>query len=483
MNKIILFELNEVPWRILNDYIEKHPDSALATVNASAKRFETISEDKELSPWVTWPSVHRGVPDRDHTISNFGQHLNEIDAAYPPLWEIISKHANSVGVFGSLHTHPLPDDLTHCAFHIPDIFAAGQECFPSSVEPYQQWNLRMSRNSARNVSTKLPFQETLKFLGSLPNLGIRPQTAVEIGRHILDERKTRWKVTRRRTQQVLIAFDVFMKQLQNSRPAFTTFFTNHVASTMHRYWAARFPGDYDEFGYSDEWQTTHRHEIEWTLSKFDEMLKRLVEFTSKNTEFQIWIVSSMGQAATQAKNAALTQLYIDDFDKFMSFFNISSEQYIRKPAMAPRIIVKFNSNSTASRFQSLSKNIRFSNVRNDSLAPGENTHLQIKNLGHNVFMIRVPVIQNHNDNTIAVNDSEMEMQKLGIRDVNITDLSGQTAYHIPQGSVMIYSPKQQCRTTPIETISALEIAPMVLNNYNIPAPSYMAKTTVGTVFP
>ena len=42
----------------------------------------------------------------------------------------------------------------------------------------------------------------------------------------------------RRTYQAGLAFDIFINFLQSTKPAFATFFTNHVASSMHRFWAA-----------------------------------------------------------------------------------------------------------------------------------------------------------------------------------------------------------------------------------------------------
>ncbi len=477
MKNIILFELNEVPWRILDRFIENHPESAVARVAASAQQYDTVSEDSDLSPWITWPSVHRGVSNTQHTISNFGQHLEEIDEAYPPIWQTIAKHGNSVGVFGSLHTHPLPNDLSNYNFLIPDVFAAGSECFPKSVEPYQTWNLNMSRGSARNVSKKIPIAQTTRFLSTLPTLGLKLNTALEIGRHLVDERKDNWKVVRRRTQQVLIAFDVFMKQLETTKPAFTTFFTNHVASSMHRYWAAQFPDDYNEFGYSEEWQTTHRHEIDWTLSKFDSMLNRLLLFVDRNPEFDIWIASSMGQAATRADKPAESQLYIDNLPAFMSYFGVDEKQYIRKPAMAPRIIIEFQSERVASEFNSKTSDLSFPNVSPAELGSNEIPIVKIQNLDHNIFMIRVPVIQNHSGFEISVNGQNTNMTHLGIKNVRIADQSGQTAYHIPNGSLMIYSKNRKAKNMSKETISTLNIAPMILNNFNIPAPEYMTKIT------
>ena len=66
--KIVLFELNEVPWCIVDDQVARRPDGALASMLRRSAQYETVAADQgHLSPWRTWPSVHRGVPDGVHT--------------------------------------------------------------------------------------------------------------------------------------------------------------------------------------------------------------------------------------------------------------------------------------------------------------------------------------------------------------------------------------------------------------------------------
>ena len=73
-----------------------------------------------------------------------------------------------VGLFGSLHSYPLPEDVRDYAFYVPDVFAAGDECFPEGVEDFQSFNLAMSRRSALNVAQGVPWREALRFLASAP---------------------------------------------------------------------------------------------------------------------------------------------------------------------------------------------------------------------------------------------------------------------------------------------------------------------------
>ena len=75
--KVILFELNEVPFRILDEFARWRPGSTFARRRAEFRQFETHTEDTHhLSPWLTWPSLYRGVNDETHQVYNFGQDLS-----------------------------------------------------------------------------------------------------------------------------------------------------------------------------------------------------------------------------------------------------------------------------------------------------------------------------------------------------------------------------------------------------------------------
>src|SRR5438445_13132572 len=90
--RIIFYELNEVPRRVLEDFVSQQPGSALARLVREGVLFETVAEDKGvLSPWITWPTLHRGVSNEEHCISDFGQDLAEVNVEYPTFMEILAR--------------------------------------------------------------------------------------------------------------------------------------------------------------------------------------------------------------------------------------------------------------------------------------------------------------------------------------------------------------------------------------------------------
>jgi len=459
-SKIVLFELNEVPWRVIDDHVEAHPESPLARILPRAARYETIAEDTSLSPWITWPTLHRGVADEEHTITDFGQDLGEINAAYPSVWEILARHGVRTGVCGSLHSYPLPSNAHDYAFYVPDVFAAGSECFPRSIEAFQDFNLSMSRESARNVSTSLPVRKALRFVARAPGLGLTPKTALDVAGQLVDERLHPFRKVRRRTYQVVLAFDVFMKELARTRPSFATFFTNHVASSMHRYWAARYPGDYDVYEFDGAWAKTYKDEIAWTMGRVDRMLARVLAFVEASPDYELWIASSMGQAATEA-HQILTQVYLQDVPRFMRALGFEGGEWESRPAMAPRVILSLREPS-ASRFEAALRGITIA----------DRGPLPWKRLANGVFRIHPGILQNVKDETCTVRGDPVPFEKLGFANVTIQDSVGQSAYHVPSGSLIRYAPGRAVdRARP--QVSTRDVAPSLLRAFGITPPPHM----------
>ena len=169
----------------------------------------------------------------------------------------------------------------------------------------------MSRESARNISKKIPWSAALNLLAKAPGLQINLETAKDLGGQLLAERREPWQKVRRRSYQAVLGFDVFMKYLEHTRPSFCDIFTDHVASSMHRYSAAMFPSDYEDFEFTEEWVSAYRNEIDCTMGKFDRIFGKLAAFVDANPEYQLWVATSMGQAATRGTPCD-SQLYITD---------------------------------------------------------------------------------------------------------------------------------------------------------------------------
>lgn len=462
MTKLILFELNEVPVRILDYYRRARPNSWLAINYGKLKKFETFSENiGHLSPWNTWPTVHRGVANDRHYISDFNQDLSEVNREFPPIWDILTKNGVKTGVFGSFHSYPLPQDLTNYDFYVPDVFAAGSECFPSSIDVFQEVNLKLSRESARNVDRSVPFGQIARLVAKVADLGFRPSTMLDIGGHLAQERLTPWKATRRRTYQSVIAFDVFFKLLRQRKPDFVTFFTNHVASSMHRYWAALFPGDYENQKYEQDWIETYGGEILFAMEKTDKMLARLGGFATSNPEYKLLLTSSMGQNAVECEPIE-TQLYVDDKVKFMALLGVDHADFEPLPSMLPQ----FNFAIAESRTAEIEQKLESLTINGEPVV--------FRRLAGKGFAVDLGQ-QNLKETIISVSGTSIDIAQSGLKNVVIEDKSSSTAYHIPEGHLFVYHPSFADADLASEQMPTAEISPLILTNFGISPADYMAK--------
>jgi len=462
--KVILFELNEVPYKVIQHFCKLYPESNLASVLSKGRKYETYAEDQgHLSPWITWPTVHRGVTNEKHYISDFGQDLSEQEKQYPAIWNLLAKNGVKVGLFGSLHTYPLPVTNPNFSFYVPDTFAAGSECFPKKLETFQKFNLAMARDSSRVVSNKIPGKEVIDFLMKLPDLGLKFKTATDIATQLVDERINKWKVVRRRTSQSIIGFDIFYKQLESQKPDFATFFTNHVASSQHRYWAAAFPEDYESLKLGREWVETYNGEIIYTMKKADEMIGRLVKFIDKNPEYSLWILSSMGQQAVEAKEI-YTDLFVTNGKKFMDNFDLGSSSYELKPSMVPQ----FNVQIHVDKRREFEEKLATLRINDQSI------NFRQKAEGFYSLDIGIPNLD-ESKIKIELMGQQIPLEHSGMENVKIQDRCGATAYHIPQGSFIIYAPARRLNGNDVTRISTIDIAPTILRNFNVAIPDYMSK--------
>ncbi|WP_157638191.1 hypothetical protein [Flexithrix dorotheae] len=464
--KFILFELNEVPFSVIDYYTRKYPTSFLAKTLPKCAQIETVTEDEgELSPWITWPTFHRGVTNVKHKIKDFGENLEKVDKAYPTIWKILSDNQLQPGVFASMHTFPMPENYTDYSFFIPDPFASDSKLHPAKLEPFQKFNLAMSRKSGRNVDSGIDLKSASELAINLPSMGIKVKTLVDVAGQIVSERLDGWKKNRRRVFQPVLAFDIFSKLIRTKKPTFATFFSNHVASTMHRYWAATFPNDYKEYNLSDDWKNKFSGEIDFAFSKFEDFFENLVKFADQNPEYKIVVASSMGQEATKAEKLS-TELYCKNMDKFTSFLGLQKNDWEQKIAMHPQ----YNLTVTYDKIDLFAKALKeiFINGKPLVFRKKEGGFFSI-NLGH----------RNLEEDQISFKGVTVKLSELGLVNEQIDDESDGTAYHIPEGSMIIYDPQDtSVKNSRISGVKTTSFVPTILENFKIPVPDYMEESRI-----
>jgi hypothetical protein len=352
--RVIMYELNEVPWAIVDWYTAKRPSSNIADIVAASRNYTTVTTDKgELHPWVTWPTLHRGVDNTVHKIEFLNQDLSSA-SGYPPLWETAVKAGKNVGVFGSLQSYPVPRDQ-HYAFYVPDTFAPTADAHPARYKPLQELNLRQTASDGGVVSAVKIDGSVAKIFLRLFKAGLSLKTVLRLANQLVLERRDPAYKTRRAVLQAPVAFDVFLHAYKRSRPDLCTFFTNHVAGMMHRYWKHALSSDHLE----QRRDPVRASNIAFAMDVADQqigILRRLADDAGAS----LLILSSMGQAPINRRGG--DQLRIADMARFVQAIGFEGA-FTSQLAMHPDFNFSFETPADADRFAATIARLRFSDGR------------------------------------------------------------------------------------------------------------------------
>jgi hypothetical protein len=171
----------------------------------------------------------------------------------------------------------------------------------------------------------------------------------------------------------------------------------------------------------------------------------------------------MGQQAVEAKEI-YTDLFVTDGKKFMDNFKLGSGSYELKPSMVPQFNVQLHVDKRTE-FEDKLKTFRINDAPVNYRQKGEGFYsidIGIPNLDESCIRIELM-------------GEIIPLQHSGMENVKIQDRCGATAYHIPQGSLIIYAPAKGLNGSDVTMISTTDIAPAILRNFNVEIPSYMKK--------
>ncbi len=452
MTKIICYELNEVPWRVVDFYVEKRPQSTLKQLLTKSTQITTYTRDSgKLHPWSTWPTMHRGIPNDYHNIRFINQDLS-CASQYPPIWERIIIQGKTVGIFGSLQSggaikHP------NVLFHIPDTFYINDETIPSKYQPFQTFNLmQTSRNRA--TAEKLKLKDYIQAL-NIFRLGLTISSVNRLITHLYQEKINSLNKSLRPMMQAVLAFDVFKNCLQEYQPDYVTFFTNHVAGIMHRYWKYTFPQDFNYKLSGSKFDQFHQNSILKAMDIADQNLQFLVEFAANN-DYDLVIASSMGQEAIE-RGEYIPEIKLDNVEKLVKRLLFDRPVKLNM-AMQPDFTFEFTNKEDLQLFLSQITSIT-------------------DTLGNSLFQQTYPP-QNLTLSIFAKRSSQLCLdgqlifnnQNYSIKDFGLTLFSRDigTGYHQPNG-IIIWHGKSAPKIPPRTKVDSCTFLPTILEALDLKA--------------
>lgn len=288
--KVLFVELNEINWTVIDKLIAERGISYLPNFHRLRQEGTwgaplATEKPPHLDPWVTWITVHTGVPQDIHGAKVLEQDVATIRAKKS--WEYVAEAGHKIGVFGSVGAYP-PRALD--GFVVPGPFAPGDETFPGDLQPIQSLNRNHTRShgAQRKDSLLTMLKSGLRLL----RLGLSFSTCAIVSAQLLRERIDSGSGWRRVVLQPLINYDFFVDLYRKHRPAFATWHSNHAAHYMHHYWRAWNAEGFLTPGPPEE-HALYGEAVPLGYKICDRLLGRFIRLVSDDTV--LVICSSMGQ--------------------------------------------------------------------------------------------------------------------------------------------------------------------------------------------
>lgn len=322
-----------MPLKVLEKFVLDNPDSSFSFLIKNGILKETnTSDEAELHPWSTWPTVHRGVNNKIHQIKFINQSL-DYAKKWPPIWEELIQKKISIGIFGSLQSYP-PIKNDFVKFYLPDTFSPSCEAIPKKLEDFQDFNLKLTAKN-KAISRSISFRDYINFIKLIITGNFKMKSIFKVIKHVILEIINKKNKTLRSLLQPILGFDIYLKLLKKEKPDFSTFFTNHVAGVMHRYWKYSFPEDFQDS--KDIRNNFHKNSIDKSMQIADHQINELIKFCDKNN-YELWIISSMGQEAIK-RDDNFPEIYVDKIRKIIQAIGLNYQNYKLLPAMQPDLCI------------------------------------------------------------------------------------------------------------------------------------------------
>ena len=247
--KVLLVELNEITWRLLDPLLEQGALPTFASLVARGVRGIPLAVEvpPDLDPWISWTTVYTGRPPADHGVKFLEQPPETVRG--PRIWDIAADAGKSLGIFGSIMSWPPRGEVR--GFWVPGTFSPDTQTSPANLEPIQQLNLTYTRaHSPLKSNERRPGK--LALLSKLRGLGLSLSTLGSIASYFVRRALGQAHEWEKVSLQPRINLDFFKHLWSRHRPDFATFHTNHVAHYQHRYWRATDPGAFLEQPSADE---------------------------------------------------------------------------------------------------------------------------------------------------------------------------------------------------------------------------------------
>jgi hypothetical protein len=451
--KLVLYELNEVPWKVVDLYVAGHPESNLAGLLDAGLSQTTVNDDPvPLQPWRTWPTFHTSTHTDEHNSFELGQDPSTFRGT--TIWDAAEGAGLSVGLFGPLQSWPARK-FAHGGFFVPDTFSRTADTFPGQLRHFQQFNITMTAENTFSSHVDPGMGQLVTTGLDLLRRGLTPSSLLSLAAQLVRERQDGRYRGQRSTMQVLPSFDLYWRLHLKHEPDLSIFFTNHVAGMMHRYWGDWVPEYAASEGYVPD--PVFRSFVPRAMDMADRQLGRIRRYVDSHPDTVVVVAASMGQGPIPYRHLDRT-FVLEAPARLLDQLGLGSAE--PGLAMYPRISLAFASHAEAA-----------SSVAVLGSVEGEGCGPMFRDFtvsGRTVsFEINFDRPDARDDEKLAFVHRDGVRVTLQPADLGIAVRSrtggGNTAYHVPEGILLTYG--AGIAPDPARTeVDILDVAPSLLAN-------------------
>lgn len=449
----MLYELNEVPWQVVDLYVAERPGSNLARLLAAGLSQTTVDDDPvPLQPWRTWPTFHTSLYTDEHNSFELGQDPTTFRGL--TIWDAAEAAGRSVGLFGPLQSWPARA-FAAGGFFVPDTFSRTAETFPAGLRRFQQFNITMTRENTFSSHVDPGGRQLVTTGVDLLRRGLTPSSLVALSTQLVNERRDGRYRGQRSTMQVLPSFDLYWRLHIRHQPDLSVFFTNHVAGMMHRYWGDWVP----EYAATEDYvpDPVFRRFVPTAMDMADRQLGWIQAYVDRHPGTVLVVAASMGQGPIPYRHLDQT-FVLEAPDRLLDQLGLGAAE--AGLAMYPRISLAFDSPAGAESAVAI-----IGSVEGDGCGP---MFRDFTVNGRTVsFEINFDRPDAKADEKLSFLDRDgvrvtVEAPDLGIA-VRRRTGGGNTAYHIPEGMLLAYG--AGITADPSRSrVDILDVAPSLLAN-------------------
>jgi hypothetical protein len=224
-NRLILLELNEVNFDVVEKYLQENA-ARFPALRALFfyKRIRTTAEQKyeELEPWIQWPSVHTTRTYSEHGIFRLG---DIVKSDVPQIFEKLEEAGYKVGAISPMNA---ANRLKKPAYFIPD---------PWTQTPSDSswWSKSLAEAVSQvvndNARAKVALKSAFQIVAALLRFGRIAHYPKYIAL-ILGSRRRPWLKT---LVLDLLLHDIHWSMFSSKKPDFSVLFLNAGAHIQHHY--------------------------------------------------------------------------------------------------------------------------------------------------------------------------------------------------------------------------------------------------------